>query len=190
MESKILKMSRKEFAMQCALGTIDMETLYRLSSSSNTPARILDMITDNLTTLSRLKGGFLLNTIGCSIAENPNSTPKILRKLSNTSSVYNYIEYSLATHPNTPSDLLKRLSESRDSDVRKMVAMHLNASHHTLYVLSYDKDDYVRAEVARNPCTGVSILKTLIEHDPIYSNRDAAQYQLEILKRAEEKRKN
>ena len=84
----------------------------------------------------------------CKIAEDPNTPPSILSKLSVNKS--QDVRKAIAKNPNTPPDVLTKLSNDMP-DIRTKVAENPNTPRDILVKLCKDPSVYVRKAAINNP---------------------------------------
>ena len=105
-KDKELNLTIKEIEIQLALGSLSYGMKYELSNNTNTPKKIL-------TILSKDKSWVVRNYV----AENPNTPIKILIKLSFDEN-WN-VRYWVANNPNTPIKILTILSKDEDNHISR-----------------------------------------------------------------------
>ena len=103
-------MKYKEFTIQYALGTIDKDTLYKISSTTMSK-KILSILSKD-------------SSVRYKVANNPNTPIDILEVLSKDED--NDVRYWVADNLNTPIDILRVLSKDEDSSVRYWVIRNPN----------------------------------------------------------------
>ncbi|GEM_PF-6545610 len=111
--------------------TRDTKVMEQLSRNRSAPAEVLERLADGLDDRSALLSG---------IAENPNSSPRLLARFRSVPSVASY----LPRNPQAPPELLADLSSSTDDTVRVFVARNLRTPRAVIARLTKDSNDLVR----------------------------------------------
>lgn len=156
------------------LGEYEYFVCLDLAQNPNTPLDILEQLGNKLDYDTRIRNVVAENpntplslleelyryggvTTAIHIAENPNVSEDLLRKISRLSATpYNKSDYfsamaAVADNPKTPIDVLDYLSNSDDEYVRAWVAKNPNTPMATLKKLLSDESYYVQDYLGKNP---------------------------------------
>lgn len=163
----------------------DSDVRQSVASNPGTPP-------ENLERMSRSDGITMAQ-----VAKNPSAPADTLARLFADTSTGNQTRAMAASNPSTPQKLVSSAVHDGDSWVRQHAAKNpalnpvqvthlahdsdsnvrraLAANRHTseqLHTLSYDRDDFIRSSVARNPGTNADIL-TRLANDSFHAVRSA-----------------
>jgi hypothetical protein len=150
-----------------------------LAKNPNTPADVLDNIGEWV--CDCYTSGYdwedyqtdqLCEDIGEAVAYNHNTSPEVLRRLSQ------YFDRGVLSNPNTPQDILLRFLDSTSEFHQYNIVCNPNCPAVLLSDFSDSNDTEVRCLIAAHPNTPTEILQELAE-DPDIEVSEAAEVNLQ-----------
>ena len=98
------------------------------------------------------------------IARDPDTTPRVLEMLSNSSDNETLVQVSV--HPNTPIDILRKFATGNKLFLQRSMANCQHTPPEVLTLLINVKDSYVWSKLASNPNTPTEVLSALHYEQP------------------------
>ncbi len=132
---------------------------YRVGKNPSTPINILELLANDSD--NSVRDGVAKNL------STPLNILEFLATDSSNPDSYNWIHKSLAENPNSSAKILRFISTNPDPSVRENVAGNSNAKSDILQSLANDSVDSVRRYVAKNSSTSSDILKKMVNDSDV-----------------------